>query len=73
MEAVESEDNMDKVLTVKDVNIILGIGKNQTYSLMCNKSFPSYKIGNRYFITETELSKWLEKQKAQAITQLDDI
>ena len=52
-------DNMHKVLTVKEVSEILRLGKNQTYTLMNNKTFPSYRIGNKLFVTEEALNNWL--------------
>jgi excisionase family DNA binding protein len=51
---------MTKVLTASEVRDILKIGKNQTYALMNNKAFPSYRIGNKMFVTEDALNEWLK-------------
>ncbi len=49
------------LLTVKDLQEILNIGRDTAYALMRSKSFPSIKIGCRYFVTREELEKWLAK------------
>lgn len=51
---------MTKVLTASEVRDILKLGKNQTYALMNNKAFPSYRIGNKMFVTEDALNEWLK-------------
>ena len=51
---------MTKVLTASEVRAILKIGKNQTYALMHNEAFPSYRIGNKMFVTEDALNEWLK-------------
>ena len=58
---------MCKVLTVKEVSEILRLGKNQTYALMKSKTFPSYKIGNKIFVTEEALNSWLSKANGRNI------
>ena len=48
-----------QVYTAKDLQSILKIGKNAAYALMRSAGFPSYKINERYFVTEVSLNKWL--------------
>lgn len=48
-----------QVYTAKDLQSILKIGKNAAYALMRSAGFPSYKINERYFVTEVSLDKWL--------------
>ena len=50
-----------KVLTAKDVSGILRIGINQAYALMKSRTFPSYQIGSRMFVTQDALDEWLKK------------
>ena len=53
----------DKVFTVDDVRNHLHIGKNTAYNLFLkDKTFPSFKIGKRHLVLETQYLKWLEKQ-----------
>lgn len=47
--------------TVKDISLILGIGNNTAYSLMNNSKFPSYKIGNRFYIRKEDFNEWFSK------------
>lgn len=47
------------IYNVENLSKILNIGKNKTYELMKSKSFPSYRIGKQYFVTEDNLNKWL--------------
>ncbi len=58
---------MHKVLTVKEVAEILRLGKNQTYELMKSNVFPSYRIGNKLFVTEADLNNWLSNIKGRQI------
>lgn len=52
-------DCMSTVYTVSDLTKILKIGKNTAYALMRSKGFPSYKINERYYVTESALNEWL--------------
>ena len=50
------------LLTVKDLVQLLKIGRDTAYALMHSSAFPSMKIGGRYYVTQEELQKWLDKQ-----------
>ena len=54
-------------MTVKDVRKRLNIGKDTAYALMRSESFPSFKIGGRYFILEPNFDKWLEDATGRCI------
>ena len=47
------------VLTPSEVGKILKIGKNQVYALMNKDDFPSYRIGNKFFVTNIDLTEWM--------------
>ena len=51
------------LLTVKDLVQLLKIGRDTAYALMHSSAFPSMKIGGRYYVTQEELQKWLDKQE----------
>ena len=51
----------DEVLTVTDVASHLKLGKNNTYKLFQSRAFPSYKIGNQYFIRKEAYEIWFKK------------
>lgn len=48
-----------EVYTVKEIQSILKVGRNVAYALMSSKGFPSYKINERYYVTDESLNKWL--------------
>ena len=50
-----------QALTVTDLCAILKIGKSQAYALMNSKAFPSYRLGNKLYVTDDALAEWLKK------------
>lgn len=48
------------VLNVQELQVALGIGRDTAYSLMRNRAFPSVRIGNRYMVEKTALTRWLK-------------
>lgn len=55
------------MLTVKDLVKVLNIGRDTAYALMHSRSFPSMKIGGRYYVTQKALDDWLERQAYKQI------
>lgn len=49
------------MLTAKDLQVQLKIGRDRAYALMHSKGFPSIKIGSRYYVTQAALDAWLER------------
>ena len=49
-----------KILTPKDVQSILNMGKNSTYKLFSLEEFPKIKIGKKYFIYSDDLDNYLK-------------
>ena len=60
-------ENEIKVLTVIDLQQALGIGRETAYALMHNKSFPSIKMGGRYFVEIGALQRWLKNYEGKEI------
>ena len=52
-----------KVMTVKDLQEYLKIGRDAAYKLMNTKGFPSYRIGKKMFVTDGALQEWINKTK----------
>lgn len=51
------------LLTPQETMSILGIGRNRMYeTLLKDNTFPSMKIGNRYYINRDKLQNWIDKQ-----------
>ena len=48
------------MLTVKELQAQLKIGRDTAYALMHSRNFPSIKLGGRYYVTQAALDKWLE-------------
>ena len=49
------------LLTVKDLQKELKLGRDTAYALMHAKGFPSIKIGGRYYVSNDALIRWLEQ------------
>lgn len=57
---------VEKLLTPKDIQYIIGIGRNQAYALMNSAGFPSIKLNNRLFVTVHDFNDWLATYKGRA-------
>jgi len=51
-----------ELMTVKELQSYLGIGKDKAYALVKSKSFPALKLGGRYYVIKPDFVIWLEKQ-----------
>ena len=56
--ALAVQETKNKLLTPKDVQSVLNIGKNTTYKLFSLKGFPKIKIGKNYYIDQEAFLKW---------------
>lgn len=50
------------VVTPKQLQEMLGIGRSKTYSLLKNKEIKSIKVGTDYRIAKVNIIKFLEEQ-----------
>lgn len=57
-------DTYPDILTVMDIKQLLGIGREQAYSLVNGNNFPIRKVGRRILIYKLNLIKWLENDTA---------
>ena len=51
------------ILTVRELQKKMRIGRDKAYALMHASGFPAIKIGGRYYVLEEEVDKWLERYK----------
>ena len=51
---------MEKLLTVKDIQEKLHMGRNNTYKLINQKGFPKIVIGKKILIPEEEFEKYIK-------------
>lgn len=54
------------MLTTKELQGELRIGRDTAYALMHSKGFPSMKLGGRYYVDEDALRKWIEQHAYKA-------
>lgn len=57
-----TDDNSKLSLTPKEAAEELGIGTNTIYNLLKDKDFPSYQVGNKWFVSRKGLEEWVENQ-----------
>ncbi len=50
------------LITPMQAKKLLGVGRNEIYNLCKKKGFPSFKIGNKYYINKERLQEWADKQ-----------
>lgn len=53
--------------TTKELQTILKCGSRTIYNLMHSKTFPSIKIGRKYFVEKKAFENWLNKSKGKTI------
>lgn len=53
---------LPELMTIKELQSYLGIGKEKAYALAKSKSFPALKIGGRYYLIKSDFVSWLERQ-----------
>lgn len=57
----EITEQTDTMLTIKDIQKHLHIGRDSAYALVKLSNFPSIKIGRTYLVPLSEYKKWLSK------------
>lgn len=55
------------LLTVKDLQNNLHIGRDRAYGIMKAKGFPAIKIGAKYYVTPEALERWLQKNEGHEV------
>ena len=60
-------DDMEKLLTIKDVQEHLQLGRNRVYQLIKIESFSKIKIGNTYRIQKREYLEWVQNNIGKTV------
>ena len=60
-------DDMERLLTIKDVQEHLQIGRNRVYQLIKIDSFPKIKIGNTYRIPMQKYLEWIQNSIGKTV------
>lgn len=50
-----------QLLTVKETQQRLKVGRNVMYKLLNNEGFPSIRINNKFYVNEQELDQWISE------------
>ena len=51
----------EKMLTVKDIQELIGCGRNKIYQIIASNTLPAIQIGKQYYIPQTEYEKWVNR------------
>lgn len=55
------------LLRADDLRKRLGVSREVAYRLMRSESFPSMRLGTRYYVDEDRLEEWLKKSAHKEI------
>lgn len=55
------------VLTVADLQQVLGCGRRQAYELVNRADFPTIRLGRKILIPRDAFLRWMDKQTEQAL------
>lgn len=58
---------MEKMLSVKEVQELIGCGRNKVYEIIGSRTMRCIKIGKQYYIPESEYTKWVNKNLDKTI------
>lgn len=64
---ITAMEEMQELLTIKDIQKHLKIGRNKVYQLVKIDSFPKIMIGNTYRIPKKEYIEWIEANVGKTI------
>lgn len=59
---ITSLDDMPVILTVCDIQKIMGISRTKAYQLLRSEGFPKLKIGKRIAIPKEALKNWINNR-----------
>lgn len=54
--------NLPLVLSLAQVQQVLGIGRDAVYALAHRQDFPALQVGRRLIVSRDALRQWLERQ-----------
>lgn len=60
-------DDMERLLTIKDIQEHLQIGRNRVYQLIKIDSFHKIKIGNTYRIPKQKYLEWIQNNIGKTV------
>jgi excisionase family DNA binding protein len=54
------KNNLSKLMTAKELQQYLKIGKNTAYRMINNNEVPTVKIGNRVYVVADKLQRYID-------------
>ena len=54
-----------KIYSPKDIHEIFGLSLPRVYAIFRQDTFPSIRIGRRFFVTEMALLEWLQRYEGK--------
>ncbi len=50
------------LITAKEAQSLLGVGRNKMIELLNSKNFPAMKIGSKWYVNKEKLKLWADKE-----------
>lgn len=63
----KSYDELQLMLSVREIAKVLGISKTSAYELVRTKGFPVLKIGSRLVVPKEKFREWVEQNTGGSI------
>lgn len=60
---MEKTIELSKILTVKQVQENLGIGRNKVYEVFAREDFPALKLGRKFGVDKEAFEEWKKKSR----------
>jgi len=54
------EGELMRLLTIADLQDVLGVGRNTAYELVKRQDFPAFRVGGQWRIREEKLIEWCD-------------
>lgn len=51
----------EKLLSIKELQELIGCGRNKVYQIIASKTLPAIQIGKQYYVPQTEYEKWISR------------
>ena len=64
---VQQSEIMDKLLTVKELQELIGCGRNKIYEILATNTIRKIKIGKQYYIPQSEYERWIKSNLGKEI------
>ncbi len=63
MEKVKKWEELPELLTTRELQEILPIGRNSLYAVLHSSDFPVRRVGRKFIVSKQALKHWLEEKQ----------